>query len=142
MSSKPTYEALEQRVRILEKSYFELKQAEEALREREALFRNLLEHHAAVQLIIDPDSGKIMDANNSAAMFYGWTREQLQQMRIQDINTLSPEEITQEIEKARTDQRIHFEFRHRRADGSIRDVEVFSSKLEAKGKDHPSLRYP
>ena len=54
MSNKPTYEALEQRVRILEKSYFELKQAEEALRESEALFRNLFEHHAAVQLIIDP----------------------------------------------------------------------------------------
>ena len=56
-------------------------------------------------------------------------------MRIQDFNTLSPEEIKQEMEKARTDQRIHFEFRHRLADGSNRDVEVVSSKIEAKGKD-------
>jgi PAS domain-containing protein len=30
---------------------------------------------------------------------------------------------------------IYFEFRHRRADGSIRDVEVFSSKIKAKGKE-------
>ena len=59
----------------------------------------------------------------------------LQQMRIQDINTLPPEAIAQEMEKARINHRIHFEFQHRRADGSIRDVEVFSSQIEAQGKD-------
>ena len=135
MADKPTYEELEQRVRELEKSNFEIKRVEEALRESEALFRNLFEHHAAVQLIIDPDSGNIIDANDAAVEFYGWTLEQLQQRRIQDINTLSPEEINQEMKKARTNKRIHFEFRHRRADRSIRDVEVFSSNIEAKGKD-------
>jgi two-component system cell cycle sensor histidine kinase/response regulator CckA len=56
-------------------------------------------------------------------------------MRIQDINTLSPEEIKQEMEKAKTNQRFHFEFHHRLVDGSIRDVDVVSSKIEAKGKD-------
>ena len=54
MPNQPTYEALEQRVRELEKSYFELKRVEAALRESEALFRNLFKNHAAVQLIIDP----------------------------------------------------------------------------------------
>jgi PAS domain-containing protein len=39
------------------------------------------------------------------------------------------------MEKARTKKRVHFEFRHRLADGSIRDVEVFSSRIEVKGKD-------
>ena len=135
MPNKPTYEELEHRVRILEKSYFEIKRVKEALRNSESLFRNLFEYHATVQLVIDPDSGNILNANNAAATFYGWTREQLQQMRIQDFNTLSLEEIKQEMEKARANQRIHFEFHHRLADGSIRDVEVVSSKIEAKGKD-------
>ncbi len=135
MPNKPSYEELEQRVRILEKSNSDIKQAQEALRDSEALFRNLFECHATVQLVIDPDSGNILNANNAAAAFYGWTREQLQQMRIQDINTLSPEEIKQEMEKTRTNQRIHFEFHHRLVDGSIRNVEVVSSKIEAKGKD-------
>ena len=114
---------------------FSAQAVEEVLRDSEALFRNLFEYHAAVQLIIDPDIGNIMDANDSAAEFYGWTREQLQQMRIQDVNTLAPEEINMEMEKARTNQRIYFEFHHRLADGSIRDVEVFSSKIQVKGKD-------
>ena len=135
MSNKPTYEALEQRVRILEKSNFELKQADEALRESEALFRNLFEHHAAVQLIIDPGSGNIIDANDAAVEFYGWTKEQLQQMKIHDINIHPPEEIKQKIEKALTKQQNYFEFHHRLKDGSIRDVEVFSSNIQAKGKD-------
>ena len=135
MPNKPTYEALEQRVRELEESCSALRRVEEVLRESEALFRNLFEHHAAVQLIIDPDFGSIMDANEAAVEFYGWTREQLQQMSIQDVNTLTPEEIKQEMEKARTNKRIQFEFQHRLADGSIRDVEVLSSKIQAKGKD-------
>ncbi|MBN2034003.1 MAG: PAS domain S-box protein [Deltaproteobacteria bacterium] len=112
----------------------EHKRAEDALQESEALFRNLFEHHAAVKLIIDVANGNIIDANAAAVEFYGWTREQLRQMKIQDINTLSPEEVEQEMKKAIARERIHFEFRHRRADGSIRDVDVFSSKIEAKGK--------
>ncbi len=135
MTDKPTYQALAQRVRELERSNLELKRAEEPLRQSEALFRNLFERHAAVQLLIDTHNGNIMDANDAALQFYGWTREQLRRMRIQDINTLPPEEVNTEMEKARTNQRIYFEFHHRLADGSIRDVEVFSSKIQVKGKD-------
>jgi PAS domain S-box-containing protein len=113
----------------------ERKKAEAALRQSEELFRSLFEHHAAVKLLIDPDTGNIVDANDAAERFYGWPRERLKHMRIQDINTLPPEEVKAEMEKVRAQARIHFEFRHRRADGSIRDVEVFSSKITAKGKD-------
>ena len=113
----------------------ERKQAEESLRQQEEDYRKLFEDHAAVKLIIDPDTGDIVDANHAAAAYYGWSREELRQMRIQQINTLSPEEVKQEMERARRLQRIHFEFRHRRADGSIREVSVFSSKVVWKGKD-------
>jgi len=113
----------------------ERKQAEEKLKESEALFRNLFEHHTAVKLLINPDTGSIIDVNAAAAEFYGWTRDQLKQMKIQDINILSPEELNQKMKKVRAEGRGHFEFRHRLADGSIRDVEVFNSKIEIKEKD-------
>ncbi len=107
---------------------------EEAIRESEERYRNLFEYHSAVKLLIDPDTGDIIDANEAAVNYYGWPRERLKAMKIQEINTLPPDDVKQEMETARNDKKVLFEFRHRRADGSIRDVEVFSSRIELKGK--------
>ena len=107
---------------------------EEALRESEELFRNLFMHHEAVKLILDPETGSIIDANDAAAKFYGWPRETLLTMKIFEINTLSETEIRRALETVRDQERTRFQFRHRRADGSIRDVEIFSSRIDVKGK--------
>ena len=112
----------------------EHKRVEEELRASEALFRNVFEQHKAVKLLIDPADGKIMDANLAAEEFYGWSRDQLRHMYIQDINTLSKEEVAQEMRQTVENKRNYFQFKHRRSDGSIRDVEVYSSKLDIKGK--------
>lgn len=104
------------------------------LRESEELFRTLFEDHQVMKWILDPDSGEIVDANPSAAVFYGWSREQLRGMKVQEINTLSPDQIRQEAEKVKSGEKTHFEFRHRLADGSIRDVAVFSGRITIKGR--------
>jgi PAS domain S-box-containing protein len=54
-------------------------------------------------------------------------------MRITDINTLSPEEVRSEMERARTLEKSHFEFRHRLASGEIRDVDVYSGPVPGDG---------
>jgi PAS domain S-box-containing protein len=110
------------------------KRAEEALRKSEELFRTLFQNHSAVMLLLDPDTGAILDANRAAAAFYGWPQERLRGMRIQEINTLPPERVLEEIGKVKSRKRIQFEFRHRLADGSERDVQVFSSEIEAQGR--------
>jgi two-component system cell cycle sensor histidine kinase/response regulator CckA len=101
----------------------------------EDLFRAEFDDHAAVKLLVEPDSGRIIDANHAAADYYGWPRERLRRMRVQDINTLSPAEVAREMQRARDLSRTQFEFRHRRADGSVRDVDVFSSKSRVAGRD-------
>ncbi|HOT91825.1 MAG TPA: PAS domain S-box protein [Anaerolineae bacterium] len=112
----------------------ERKQAEEALRESEARYRSLFNNNHAVMLLIDPDGGAIVDANPAAEKYYGWTCEELRQKKISDINTLSPEEVQAEMNLARNQQRHQFYFRHRRADGTIRDVEMFSGPISMKGR--------
>lgn len=92
-------------------------------------YRRIFEDHAAVKLIIDPKDGRIVNANHAAAAFYGWSIDELKRMRIQDINTSSPSEIQAEMERSRGSHRIYFEFKHRLADGSIRDVAVYSSSI-------------
>ena len=111
------------------------RQAGEALRQSEEQFRSLFEDHSAVMLILDPETGNIVDANQAAADFYGWPMDQLCRMCIQEINTLSPEAVMAEMAKSRLMIQKEFSFQHRRADGSICDVEVFSNKIEVASKE-------
>ncbi len=86
-------------------------------------------------LIIDPDTANIVDANRAAASFYGWSIEELRKMNISQINTLSVDEIRKNLEKSRSRKQNRFLCRHRRSDGSVCDVEAFTSKVEIAGKE-------
>ncbi len=77
-------------------------------------------------LLIDPASGQIADANPAATRFYGYGRDALQAMTIQQINTLSPEQVAAERALAEREGRNYFIFRHRLASGEVRTVEVYS----------------
>jgi len=105
------------------------------LRENELLFRNLFEHHAAVKLLIDPDTGTILEANRAAEHFYGWRRDQLQTMNIRDLDSRPTTPFQNEQHENTAIQHLHAESRHRLADGTHRHVEVFSSNIEVGGKD-------
>ncbi len=106
----------------------------EALRESEARYRIMFESNHAVMLIIAPDSAAVIDANPAACAYYGWSREQLLKMKISDINTLTREEVDAEMKLALVEKRSHFIFKHRRSDGSVRDVEVYSCPLHIEGQ--------
>jgi PAS domain S-box-containing protein len=111
-----------------------LRKAEQEVRASEKKFNNAFHNHSAVKLIFDPDNGNILDANNAAARFYGWTVEELRKMNISQINTLSFAEFKNNLERAGNSDNIHFNFRHRLANGKIKNVEVFSSTIDIDGK--------
>jgi len=112
----------------------ERKSAEEKLRESEERFRLLFEGHHAVMLLIEPQTGAIIDGNEAAASFYGYSRAELSSMNIRSINQLKPEEIEAERLSAAGRQRNYFIFPHRLASGEIRTVEVHSSPIEVQGR--------
>ena len=70
------------------------------LRESENRFRRLFRRHSAVMLILDAETGSIIDANKAAVRFYGWPVEELKQMRIQQISTLPPEVVRVDMSNA------------------------------------------
>lgn len=86
-----------------------------------------LRQHGAIVLIIDPVSGAIVDANQAATDFYGYSLDTLQAMSIQDINVLPPDEVVAEFTRVKEQERDYFIFPHRLANGEIRTVEVYSS---------------
>ena len=112
----------------------ERKQSEEALREREALYRQMFTSHAAVMLLIDPDSGQIVEANPAAADFYGYPLDDLQKMKIEEINTLPPDKVAKYRRAAKERKQNYFLFQHRLASGEIRDVEVHSVPIQLEGR--------
>ncbi len=109
------------------------KESEQKLKSSEEYFRKLFESHAAIQLVIELDTGNIIDANPAAAKFYGWPVEELRRMNIEQLSILSPKMVKKNLEKIRSSEQNHFLFSHRRKDGSICDVEVFSNMIESAG---------
>ena len=101
------------------------------LKTSEQRFRSLFENHNAVQLLMDPGTGRILDANQAAADFYGYSAAQLRGMRTTDINTLPADEIMRRMTQIISRERNAFSFQHRLADGSLRDVDVYSCPIES-----------
>lgn len=98
------------------------------------LFRASFHTNAAMSLLIDQDTGAISDANGAASEFYGYSIEKLRSMNIDEINTLPEAQVRNEMFKAQAKRQSYFIFKHKLSDGSIRDVEVYSSPLDVHGK--------
>jgi PAS domain S-box-containing protein len=110
------------------------KAAEREFVESEARYSSLFRNSGSAMLIIDPDSGNIVDANDAASSFYGLSLETLKAMKIEEINTLPADKIKQEMRLAVEHHRNYFNFRHRLADGRVRDVEVHSGPITFEGR--------
>jgi len=112
----------------------EQKHAEALLREREELYRSLFENNTTVMLLIDPADGSLVDANPSATTFYGHSRAKLRTMKVTDLNDLSPEEVKEKMRQAQDGARGSFSFHHQLADGTVREVEVYSGPITVQGR--------
>lgn len=110
------------------------KVAEEALRESEQKFRSLFDHHAAVKLLVDAQTGAIVDANRSAEQYYGWPQSVLTAMTVVDLNLDPPEAVRRRMQDVLDRRRNSFVTRHRRSDGTVRDVEVFSTLIDIRNR--------
>ena len=107
----------------------EAKRMQQELKTSEESYRRQFSDNASIMLMIDPADGRIIDANAAAARFYGHPRERLLAMRISEINTLPAASIQQAMTSAIAQHGARFEFQHRLADGSLRNVEVASSSI-------------
>jgi diguanylate cyclase (GGDEF)-like protein/PAS domain S-box-containing protein len=95
-----------------------------------ALFNN----HSAIMLTIDPESGKIVKANNAAALFYGYSIVELENKSIQEINIFTNKQVAQERAAALSEGRNYFVFKHRLANNEMRTVSVYSTPFTGAGK--------
>ncbi len=102
--------------------------------EPEQQYHAMFEKNRVISLLIDPATGAIVDANSAATQYYGYTKAQLLSMRVSTINTLSEEQIKVAMSQAVRAQTPYFNFRHRLANGVVRDVEVYSNPIDVGGR--------
>jgi len=102
---------------------------EQLLQESEERFHRMFREHNAVMLLVDPDSGEIVDANEAASKYYGYAREQLISLAMEKINILSAQETKDAMQEAKNSQKNYFEFKHRLSSGEVRNVEVYPSPI-------------
>ncbi len=107
----------------------ERKKAEKQLDVLAAQFRALANTTLDAFLIVD-ETGKILEVNEKACELYGYSHEVLLGMSISDIEAdEDPEEINLHVQKVLEHGYDRFETRQRRADDTLIDVEVSSTRI-------------
>jgi diguanylate cyclase (GGDEF)-like protein/PAS domain S-box-containing protein len=103
----------------------ERRRTELAHEESATQYRQMFEKNRAIQLLIDPADGSIVDANQAACEFYGYTAEQMRSMSMSRIAIApSQTDLKDAMAHISAGQRNSFVFKHRVAAGMVRDVEV------------------
>jgi PAS domain S-box-containing protein len=98
-------------------------------------YNSLFRNNHSVMLLIDPETGAVLDANPAACNFYGYSYANILNMNIGQINILTKSEIMKEMVDAKNENRKQFFFKHRLANGEIRDVEVYSGPIVMNDKE-------
>jgi len=98
----------------------------------EERYRHIFERSQAVKLLIDADTVEILDANRAACRFYGRRREELEGRSLEDLRAF--EEAGTTLPRIAESSTHLLAERHRLAGGEVRDVEIYVSPSEMRGR--------
>ena len=94
----------------------------------------LISKHARDPILLIHSDGRIMEANEAALVFYGYTSDELLSLRIQNLRQTDDRDLVRrQMEQART-VGIQFETMHVRKDGTKVPVEVSSKSISIDGE--------
>ncbi len=114
----------------------ERKKTEEALKESEEKFRSFIDKNKAIILALDPSTKKILVANKAAVDFYGYSKAELINKSMTEINVLPAAEMEKIVGNAINHKVDVFYFKHKLANNEIRDIEGYPSPVKVGDKIH------
>jgi len=112
--------------------------SEDARRTSEASYRAIFEAAEDAVFVHDWDSGAIVDVNPKACNNYGWSREEMMRLTVEQLSSGVPP-FTRSyamalIERARAGEQMRFEWHRRNRDGSLHWDEVTLKPAVIAGK--------
>jgi len=93
----------------------------------ERRWKQTFEYSRAIQLLINPATGAIVDANRAACAFYGYPIEQFRQKKLSDLDATPQHPISDASSTL-------YSFRHRTASGLLKGVKLYSSAIDVDGQ--------
>lgn len=106
---------------------------EEISAQKDDSFLDIFKKHNAVMLLIEPETGRILDANPATTKFYGYSLEQLQRMNIAEISPLLGNQLTAGEMRVLGGGNSPFISPHKLASGEIRIIESYLSMVTLNG---------
>lgn len=120
------------RTLYLEKLKNAISLAEEGKQRYQSLFKN----STSPMLIIDPIYTKIIDANNAASNFYGYTQEELKKMFFRDLGSLPNNIFQKKQNPAKGSEEKHWIVKQKLASGITKEVEIYVSEVYSNHKPY------
>ena len=99
------------------------------LKRREASFKLLFDSNPVPMFLFALDDQSILAVNDAAVEHYGYARERLVGMALRDIHVNAGEMALPDLESDQAADESGRTWQHRKADGSIIDVAIFSRRL-------------
>ncbi|HKM38640.1 MAG TPA: PAS domain S-box protein [bacterium] len=110
------------------------KKAEAEKEELLAKFQAMFDGHQAVVLLIEPISGKIVDANPAALKFFGYPKNKILQLAIEDIHLEPADKVKQMRLMALARKQKYSLCPYRLKSGEVRMTDVYTSPIIHDGR--------
>jgi two-component system cell cycle sensor histidine kinase/response regulator CckA len=114
----------------------ERKRAEEALRESEERYCAIFEQAADSIVLIDAETGALVEFNDRAQENLDYTREEFEKLKVSDFEiTESTEQVAKHLETIIKEGADTFETKQRTKSGEVRDILVSARAISVRGRD-------
>ncbi|AGK96187.1 diguanylate cyclase domain-containing protein [Clostridium pasteurianum] len=108
---------------------------EEELKESEEKFKIMFYKHTSIMCLFDPETLRILDVNDAAIKFYGYSYEQLKNMKITEVSKLKEDSLRNIINKIiYSNDTTPYKTKHILSDCNLRDVEIHATPITFKNK--------
>ncbi|TDO86438.1 PAS domain S-box-containing protein [Halanaerobium saccharolyticum] len=108
----------------------------------EKKFKKIFDESLFGLALVDPETAKAVEFNNTVCEMLGYTKEEFAELRIEDYEALADQaEIRNKLRKIKAGGKLKFETKHKKKDGSIIDVLIKASTINLDGSDLIQIVY-